>query len=313
MPFFLKERGRLVSALQLSRCRDREGGLGGAPVFQAEGQSRKRAMSKKEWFNIFLPSDSRWTSTIVRCIFLALFFPTNIFRNLKCSYFLRMQFFERALRLDLCLAACVCVRRARARPRPPPRVARAAAAGAMNKKGVKLLVDSLTRSAKHCESPPGCGSRAALFPCPSSVALLASGQPLPGAAVGAGWGWGGGYGCHGPGRPCGCLVFYQLNLQPVFTCVWAGQLTKAKWNVWSASSTRWWPRPAASLLGPASTARCSGTRCTAPSAWRMTWCWTEVRAQRWAPCQGWGGGCPPAQRVSAQQRPLGPAGTAKEE
>lgn len=105
-----------------------------------------------------------------------------------------MQFFERALRLDLCLAVCVCARRARARPRPPPRVARAAAAGAMNKKGAKLLVDSLTRSAKHCESPPGCGSRAALFPCPSSVALLAArGRPFPaplweraGAGAGAG-------------------------------------------------------------------------------------------------------------------------------
>lgn len=44
--------------------------------------------------------------------------------------------------------------------------------------------------------------------------------------------WGeGGVGVTALACPCACLEFYRLHLQPVFACVWAGQLTKVKWNV----------------------------------------------------------------------------------
>lgn len=102
------------------------------------------------------------------------------------------------------LPVCVCVRRARAAQRhreagPPPSLPalpgqrrRERLPAAMSKKGLKLLVDSLTRSAKHCESP-GCGSRCrpALLPCSSSVALFAShGRHFAGAPLGTAGGTG---------------------------------------------------------------------------------------------------------------------------
>lgn len=199
-------------------------------------------------------------------------------------FFYDCSFFERALRLDLfCLCVCLCPTRpcGTVRPRPPPPPAlsgqrrRERLPAAMSRKGVKLLVDSLTRSAKHCESSPSCRSRAAAARPPRAVPVLILSGPVrfPWEALSrrplGNSGCGGavaGVGVTALACLCGCLVFYQLNLQPVFACVWVEQLTKAKWNVWSTSSTRWWPGPAASLLGPASTAPCSETPCTAPLA-----------------------------------------------
>lgn len=221
-------------------------------------------------------------------------------------------FFTTAVFLNACwhsisvVPLCVCMSDPPVRPsgtagpRPPPRVAKAAAAGAApgrhEQEGEKApggLADPIRQA---LWVSPGCRSRPPLFSCSSCVALFAShGRRFPGAPLGTAVGAEGCYWCHGPGVFCACLVFYQLNLQPVFACVWTGQLPKAKWNVWSSSSTRWWPRPAASLLGPASTAPCSETRCTTPLAWRMTWCWTEVRRARSSErrARGWHGAADP--------------------
>lgn len=129
-------------------------------------------------------------------------------------------------------------------------------------RGVRLLP-----AAARC---PGAHGVALFTSQPQRRALPAA--PLAPAGAGR---RGAGRGFNGAPRAVRALYFSSLSY--VFPCVSTGQLINAKWNAWSSSSTRWWPSPAAALLQLALTVTCSETPCTARSAWRMTWSWTEVR------------------------------------